>query len=57
MIVSELAYKNRMELIYKKSHQVYKGILVEEEAEINEGIDQLDREIDKLSRRTEAVDP
>ena len=54
---SELAYKNRIELIYKKSHQVYEGILVEEEAEMNERIDRLDREIDRLSRRTEAVDP
>ena len=36
---NELAYKNRMELIYKKSHKVYERILAEEEAEMNERID------------------
>lgn len=32
-------------MIYKKSHQVYEGILAQEEAELNEENDQLDREL------------
>ena len=46
-----------MELIYNKTHQFYEGILAEEKAERNERFDKLDWDIDRLSRRTEAVDP
>ena len=44
---SELDYKRRMEMIYKKSQQVYEGIITEGIAELIERIAQLEREFDR----------
>ena len=43
-------------MIYKKSQQVYEGIIVEEIAEFNERIAQLEREFDRWDRRMDVVD-
>ena len=53
---SELDYKRRMEMIYKKSQQVYEGIIAEEIAELNERIAQLEREFDRWDRGMDVVD-
>src|SRR5688572_8108617 len=52
---SDLDYKHRIEMIYKRSKQVYERIMEEEMTELKERREQFYRDLDKRFRPVETV--